>query len=141
MKVQISTFLHPTEEDDNLHRAVDDVSKLSNGIPAMSSSLDEAHTRDNNDRTAVATRRLISFVDYSQFCMFSHKTSHKPAKNNPVVKENTTQSNAPRDETKMNQLVLLQTTIQQICPNVYSRYVRWTCTSYVHRRCCSLIST
>ena len=95
-------LIQPTEEDDNSHRAVDNVSKLSNGIPAMSSSLDDAHTRDNNDRTAVATRRLISFVDYSQFCMFSHKTSRKPAKNNPVVKENTTQSNAPRDETKMN---------------------------------------
>ena len=95
-------LIQPTEEDDNSHRAVDNVSKLSNGIPAMSSSLDDAHTRDHNDRTAVATRRLISFVDYSQFCMFSHKTSRKPAKNNPVVKENTTQSNAPRDETKMN---------------------------------------
>ena len=73
-------LIQPTEEDDNSHRAVDDDSKLSNGIPAMSSSLDDAHTRGNNDRRAVTARRLISFVDYSQFCMFSHKTSHKPAK-------------------------------------------------------------
>ena len=60
----------PTEEDDNTHRAVGDDSKLSNGIPAISSTLDDAHTYDNNDRRAVATRWLISFVDYSQFVCF-----------------------------------------------------------------------
>ena len=62
-------LIQPTE-DDNTHRAVGDDSKLSNGIPAVSSTLDDAHTRDNNDRTAVATRRLVSFVDYSQFVCF-----------------------------------------------------------------------
>ena len=99
----LDNLVQPSEEDVSSHRAVDVDSKLSNGTPAMSSTLNDTNTRDNNDRKAVATRRLISFVDYSQFCMFSRETSHKPARNNPdvVKEENTTQSKPPQVETKM----------------------------------------
>ena len=97
-------LIQPTKEDDSSHSAVD--VDLSNGTPAMNSStLDTADrpTRVNNDRKAVATRRLISFGDYSQFCMFSRKTSHKPAKNSldAVKDDNTGQRNTTRVETRM----------------------------------------
>ena len=92
-----------TEEDDSSQRAVDVDSELSNRTPAMSSTLDTAHTSDNNVRKKISTRMLISFVDYSQCCMFSHKNSHKPAINSAdaVKEENTMQNNTPRDETGM----------------------------------------
>ena len=86
-----------TEEDDSSQRAVDVDSELSYGTPTMSSTLDAAHTSDNNDRKTISTRRLISFVDYSQFCMFSHNNSHASAINSAdvVKEENTMQNNTP----------------------------------------------
>ena len=95
-------LIQPTE-DDSSHRAIDVDSNLSDSTPVISNTLDDADTHVNNDRKAVSTRRLISFVDYSQFCMFSHKTSHETANNCPdVVKDdNTKQNNSPRVETKM----------------------------------------
>ena len=96
-------LIQPTEEDDSSHRAVDVNSNLSDSTPVMNGTLDDADTHVNNDRKAVAARRLISFVDYSQFCMFSHKTSHESANNSPdaVKDDNTKQNNPPQVETKM----------------------------------------
>ena len=78
-------LLQLAKENNNPHRAVNVDSNLSNGTPVMSSTLDVTHTRDNNDRKALDTRRLIILCIIHNSVCFHIRHRLKLTKNSKIL--------------------------------------------------------
>ena len=72
---EMNNALDTTHTPDNNDNNIVSTSRSCAVTSEKSSVLDITHTPDNSDRRTVSPKRQISFVDYSQLCMFSNMTS------------------------------------------------------------------
>ena len=90
---EMNNALDTTHTPDNNDKNIVSTSRSCAVTSEKSSVLDITHTPDNSNRRTVSLRRQISFVDDSQFCMFSNKTSCIKSSQDVVETVNTLQRN------------------------------------------------
>ena len=90
---EMNNALDTTHSPDNNDKNIVSTSRSCAVISEKSSVLDITHAPDNSNRRTVSLRRQINFVDDSQFCMFSNKTSCIKSSQDVVETVNTLQRN------------------------------------------------
>ena len=90
---EMNNALDTTHTPDNNDKNTVSASRSCAVTSEKSSVIDVTHTPDNSNRRTVSLRRQISFVDDSQFCMFSNKTSCIKSSQDVVETVNTLQRN------------------------------------------------
>ena len=121
MTPEMNNALDTTHTPDNNDKNIVSASRSCAVTSEKSSVLDVTHTPDNSNRRTVSLRRQISFVDDSQFCMFSNKTSCIKSSQDVVETVNTLQRNTSGVEPDNNSDSNLTTmmTLNDVLINMY----------------------